>query len=35
MVCMIGVAGSTAASAFLVKPVLDDIFISKRMEMLK
>ncbi|MBF0302655.1 MAG: ABC transporter ATP-binding protein [Desulfamplus sp.] len=29
MLCMIVVAGSTAASAYLVKPMLDDIFVNK------
>ena len=33
--CMLGVAACTAASAYLVKPVLDDIFINKRAGMLK
>jgi subfamily B ATP-binding cassette protein MsbA len=35
MACMMIVAGSTAASAFLVKPVLDDIFFRKDVHMLK
>ncbi|MDD4071180.1 MAG: lipid A export permease/ATP-binding protein MsbA [Desulfobacterales bacterium] len=35
MVCMIIVAGSTSATAFLVKPVLDDIFFKKNLTMLK
>ena len=35
MVCMVGVALCTAALPYLVKPVLDDIFIQKRAEMLK
>lgn len=35
VVCMLGLAGSTAASAYLVKPVLDDIFVNKKMEMLQ
>ncbi|UCE84397.1 MAG: lipid A export permease/ATP-binding protein MsbA [Deltaproteobacteria bacterium] len=35
MVCMLGVAVCTAASAYLIKPVLDDIFINKKEEMLK
>lgn len=35
MVCMMGTALCAAASAYLIKPVLDDIFISRRMEMLK
>ncbi|MBF0572425.1 MAG: ABC transporter ATP-binding protein [Desulfamplus sp.] len=29
MICMVVVAGSTAASAYLVKPMLDDIFVNK------
>lgn len=29
MLCMVVVAGSTAASAYLVKPMLDDIFVNK------
>ncbi len=32
--CMIAVAGANGAMAFLVKPVMDDIFISKNREML-
>ncbi len=35
MICMTGTAASTAASAYLIKPVLDDIFMNKRMDMLK
>ncbi|MFP3870181.1 MAG: lipid A export permease/ATP-binding protein MsbA [Syntrophobacteria bacterium] len=35
MVCMLGVAACTAASAYLVKPVLDDIFVHKNLGMLK
>jgi subfamily B ATP-binding cassette protein MsbA len=35
MVCMLGVAATTAASAYLIKPVLDDIFINKKIGMLK
>ncbi len=35
MVCMLGVAATTAASAYLIKPVLDDIFINKKLGMLK
>lgn len=35
MVCMLGVAACTAAAAYLVKPVLDDIFINKKVGMLK
>ncbi len=35
MACMLVVAASTAASAYLVKPVLDDIFFSKNIQMLK
>jgi subfamily B ATP-binding cassette protein MsbA len=33
--CMLGVAACTAASAYLIKPVLDEIFIDKKAEMLK
>jgi len=29
MICMVAVAASTAASAYLVKPMLDDIFVNK------
>ena len=35
MVCMVGVAICTAALPYLVKPVLDDIFIKKNAETLK
>ncbi|GKT09366.1 lipid A export permease/ATP-binding protein MsbA [Desulforhabdus sp. TSK] len=35
MVCMMGIAACTAASAYLIKPVLDDIFMNKQMDMLK
>jgi len=35
MVCMLFVAASTAASAFLIKPVLDEIFFKKNIRMLK
>jgi subfamily B ATP-binding cassette protein MsbA len=35
MVCMLGVAATTAASAYLIKPVLDDVFINKKAGMLK
>lgn len=35
MLCMIFVSGTTSASAFLVKPVLDDIFFKKDLTMLK
>ncbi|HQN17592.1 MAG TPA: ABC transporter transmembrane domain-containing protein, partial [Syntrophobacteraceae bacterium] len=35
MVCMLGVAACTAASAYLIKPVLDEIFIDKKSDMLK
>ncbi|NTV42132.1 MAG: lipid A export permease/ATP-binding protein MsbA [Syntrophobacteraceae bacterium] len=35
MVCMLGVAGTSGASAYLVKPVLDDIFVNKKMDMLE
>jgi ATP-binding cassette, subfamily B, bacterial MsbA len=33
--CMLGVAACTAASAYLIKPVLDEIFIDKKVDMLK
>jgi ATP-binding cassette, subfamily B, bacterial MsbA len=33
--CMLGVAACTAASAYLIKPVLDEIFIDKNVDMLK
>ncbi|OGP61165.1 MAG: ABC transporter permease [Deltaproteobacteria bacterium RBG_13_49_15] len=35
MGCMLVIAASTAVSAYLVKPVLDDIFFSKNLAMLK
>lgn len=35
MVCMLVIAAATAASAYLVKPVLDDIFFKKNVQMLK
>jgi len=35
MVCMTLVGGLTAAAAYLVKPVLDEIFFKKDMTMLK
>lgn len=35
MACMLGVAASTAAGAYLFGPVLDDIFINRKMEMLR
>jgi subfamily B ATP-binding cassette protein MsbA len=35
MLCMLFVSGTTSASAFLVKPVLDDIFFKKDLTMLK
>ena len=35
MVCMVGVAICTAALPYLVQPVLDDIFIKKKAEMLR
>ena len=35
MVCMLVVAASSAATAFLVKPALDDIFFKKNEAMLK
>lgn len=34
MVCMLMVAGATSLMAFMVKPVLDDIFIQKKTEIL-
>ncbi|MCX5917019.1 MAG: lipid A export permease/ATP-binding protein MsbA [Deltaproteobacteria bacterium] len=35
MVCMLFVSAATAGSAFLVKPVLDDVFFKKDLTMLK
>jgi len=35
MICMLVVAGATSATAFLVKPVLDEIFVKKDMAMLR
>jgi len=35
MVCMLVVAGSSSATAFIVKPVLDDIFLKQNAAMLK
>ena len=35
MGCMLVVSASTAASAFLVKPVLDDIFFKKNVRLLQ
>lgn len=35
MICMVGVAACTAATAYLIKPVLDDIFVFKKMGMLR
>jgi ATP-binding cassette, subfamily B, bacterial MsbA len=35
MLCMSVVAGCTAVSAYLIKPVLDDIFLNKKVEMLR
>jgi subfamily B ATP-binding cassette protein MsbA len=35
MLAMLGVAGCTGATAYLIKPVLDDIFIQKDMTMLR
>ncbi|MFO7839548.1 MAG: lipid A export permease/ATP-binding protein MsbA [Desulfosalsimonadaceae bacterium] len=35
VVCMIVVAGTTSATAFIVKPVLDDVFLNKNEFMLK
>lgn len=35
MICMVVVAATTAATAFIVKPVLDDIFLNKNVTMLR
>lgn len=35
VLCMLGVAACTAASAYLIKPVLDEIFIEKKVAMLQ
>lgn len=35
IVCMLVVSASTAASAYIIKPVLDDVFINKKEDMLK
>jgi len=35
MICMMVVAATTSATAFIVKPVLDDIFLNKNVNMLK
>ena len=35
MICMIMVAGLTSLMAFMVKPVMDEIFVDKRLDMLK
>src|SRR5512139_1631329 len=35
MVCMLMVSAATSASAFLVKPVLDDVFFKKDLVMLQ
>ncbi|MGV8073454.1 MAG: ABC transporter ATP-binding protein [Syntrophobacteraceae bacterium] len=35
VVCMIGSSGFTAATAYLIKPAMDDIFLNKNMSMLK
>jgi ATP-binding cassette, subfamily B, bacterial MsbA len=35
MLCMLVIAGASSATAFLVKPVLDDIFFNKNITMLK
>src|SRR5512139_3653478 len=35
MACMVFVSAATAGSAFLVKPVLDDVFFKKDLTMLK
>ena len=34
MICMVGVAGLTALMAWMVQPVMDDIFVHKRENML-
>lgn len=34
MLCMLVLAASTSASAFLVKPVMDDIFVNKNSQLL-
>ncbi|MEE4609005.1 MAG: ABC transporter ATP-binding protein, partial [Desulfobacteraceae bacterium] len=35
MICMLVIAGATAATAYLVKPVLDDIFFERNRDMLR
>jgi len=35
IICMMFVSASTAASAYIIRPILDDVFISKREGMLK
>lgn len=35
MICMLIMAGSTAAAAYLIRPALDDVFINKNVQMLK
>ena len=35
VLCMLGVAVCTAASAYFIKPVLDEIFIEKKVAMLR
>lgn len=35
MICMLGVAGTTSTIAFIFKPIIDDIFIKKDVNMLK
>ena len=35
MLCMIVMAAASAASAYLIKPVLDDIFINRDVHMLR
>lgn len=35
MLCMVGVSACTAASAYLLKPVIDEIFVSKKTDMLR
>lgn len=35
VVCMLGASGATAATAYLIKPAMDDIFIKKNLMMLQ
>jgi ATP-binding cassette, subfamily B, bacterial MsbA len=35
VLCMLGAAGATALTAYLIKPAMDDIFIDKNLTMLK